>query len=254
MRRHIANRPNRWTLSLLVGALAVALVPAGAEAIVCELDTSTDAGSAALWASLFVDVDAERVDYDVLTNGVGAISTAQVKRGGAAFLDLGVVSASGVAAGTVFVPGVDLADLVANATNYSLEVAGSDGAIEVGLTLVDECQADGGLVTLDLEATVIRLANRIKVTVRNNGDDKSRKTVVRFFLSDDDTLSDDDVQFANTKLKRIKAGKKKKAKTASPTTPSGTYFVIADADPDNLNNDPDRTNNVIASAETLEID
>ncbi len=43
-------------------------------------------------------------------------------------------------------------------------------------------------------------------------------------------------------------------KTAKPTSPAGTYFVIVEADPEDLNNNPNRANNVAVSTRALTID
>jgi len=105
---------------------ALLLVPAVAAADDLSA-TLTGAGGAQGLASIVTGNGT--VSYSIITNGIGNVTDAEIRQGGAVFVDLNASSASGSAAGQV-ATGANLAALDNAPGNFTVRVAGTGGTVE----------------------------------------------------------------------------------------------------------------------------
>lgn len=241
-------------MSARIGLLVLLLAPGAAQADVCDFFGQAVSGARSAQVSLLIDVAARELDYTIATNGLGTIEDARITRGGQELVDLQPVGVGGIATDLLITPATSYTDFVANPEDYTVEVVGSTASLDVTVSLVGECEEVAPGPVVDLAVTKIKVTrNKLKATVRNTSGPASARAVVRFFLSIDTVPSNDDLVLEG-KLKKIKPGKKKTAKVSKSSVPTGSFFIIAEADPSRLNDDPDRTNNVFLKATAVDFD
>ena len=96
----------------------------------------------------------------------------------------------------------------------------------------------------------------IVTTVRNLSREASTPTTVQFYLSRDTRLRKKDRLIGSAQLRAVKRGKKRTVRlrtTLPENIKPGSYYLIAYVDEENLNYDPDETNNVFVSSRRITI-
>ncbi len=222
---------------------ALLLVPVGASADDLTARLSRGRGLVSL------QVDGGSIEYSILTNEIGNLTGAEIRQGSTTVLDLGITGVFGSAQGAVDGSGIDLADLQANPAQYSVVVTGTGGSLDGTLRSAGESSSGGGggaPVDLDNFKTKAKKSGKLIARVRNRSDTASAAASVTFFLSENDMLDSDDTQIGAASLASIPAGAARKAtvRIDYPEDLSGKRrYIISVADPADINQDPDRSNN-----------
>jgi len=149
---------------------------------------------------------------------------------------------------------------VVNNDDQDLEVEMMDSA-----ALLNIIQDAKQFETIDLAITKLRnnpasLAAgdeiNIVTTVRNLSRESSTPTTVQFYLSRDTRLRKKDRLIGSAQLRAVKRRKKRTVRlrtTLPEDIKPGSYYMIAYVDEENLNYDPDETNNVFVSSRRITI-
>ena len=223
-------------LTLICTLAALLLVPMGAAAD--DLSARLSRGG---FASLQIDSDAGTVEYQIMTDDLGNLRSAAIRRGGNTVVDLNINGNFGSATGSVN-SNADLADIEANPGRYSIRVTGQDGNSEGTLQSAGESSTGGGgggdAVDLENRRTRIKRAGRAIVRVRNLSGTASAPFTVECSGAGGDysvSLSFPSVNSGQTVTRRQKGN--------TDAVSGQRVEVTCVVDPLDLNNDPDRSNN-----------
>lgn len=233
---------------LLSSVVALLLVPAVGMTDDLSAELSGNNGFVSL------QTDGSKLTYNIMTNNLGVGIGAEIKKGNSTFVDLDpAFNYSSNAVGSV--SGLDLADLEANPGSYTVVVEGADREASGKVVSVGESASGGAGPVADLDVVKVKAkakssgALKLRCKVRNRGPQDSAATSVAYYLSDDQVLSNDDTFVAEDGLDAVKANKIKSSviSTNAPSGVSGQKYVLCHADPFEVNDDPDLSNNADTS-------
>lgn len=240
-------------------AAAVLALAGTADAQYCDLDGTNVTGGI---VSLRVDEGNGFVDYSILVNDVGSITSGRIVQGSAVFLDLGAVATigPGISVGTTAAAGANLATLNDNPGDYAVVVGGDPGAsvslgplVRAPSSCAQSAAAPVDLAVIKLKVKPKRRGTRLglKATIRNRSASPSAATEVAFYASLDPVLNAGDQLLATVSLPAIDPNRKRRAKDNKVVVPAslvGEYYILVEADPNHDNLDPAPGNNILVTA------
>jgi len=234
-------------LILSSACAALLLAPVATEA---ASDASARLAGGRGFVALRVDAAAGEVHAVVMAN-LGELESVVIRRGNQNLLNLsGLDFNEGSASGTVNT-NTNLAQLEANPNAFTVEVSGSDGSASSRLKLNGEANVPNAApIDLANVGTTAAKNGRVAARIRNRSQADSTPTSVAFYLSEDNTLSNDDQKILETAVGSIRGGRKQKVavKITWPEDVRGEQvFVIGEVDGAGVNNDPNEGNNVDAT-------